>query len=439
MTFFEEVVRSSAFLGEFVNRGVWPIIKAWWWAVLPFVLFTPAKDMWLLWRQLKYFKEREFVLLEIKLPQEIIKPVSAMEDVFTSLYQVALEHGPGTARETWIQGQSKKYMSFSLEIVGEKGEMRFFVRIDDYLKDVVESIFYAQYPNLEIKEVEDYTKKVPPLIPNKEWDLEGMDWHLKNENYFPIKTYKEFESGHEAKEEKRVDPIARLAEAFTKLKKGEQVWMQFNLTDAGDDWIKKGKKKKDELAKRPEEKKVTYRPLVLEAIEALLFGLPEEKEEEEKMSAPLELLLTPGEREKIEALERKINKNGFKTSIRVLYLGKRENFYKPHMGLPFSFFTSLGIKGLNYLIPHMATRTKVKNVIRAFDDQLAFLKKRRMFRNYKWRVNPYFPKVDAVSVFNVEEMATIFHFPGSRMAPGKAIQRMPSKRGAPPSNLPVEE
>ena len=51
---------------------------------------------------------------------------------------------------------------------------------------------YAHYPDIEIHEVNDYTKLVPPTIPNEEWDMYGEDLITARDNAFPIKTYEKF-------------------------------------------------------------------------------------------------------------------------------------------------------------------------------------------------------------------------------------------------------
>lgn len=422
-----------------------PILSAWWWVPVPFFLMGWAWNQWLYWRRLDNFKNRNYILLELKLPEDIRKPVRAMEDVFTSMYGVALEHAPTYRREEWIEGEiSTLYPTFSLEIVGINGETRFFIWVEEHLRNTVEAIFHAQYPDLEIVRAEDYTKKVPQDIPNKEWDLELRDWVLNKNSVYPLRTYKDFETGAETKEEKRVDPVARLFEAFGHLKEGEQVWLQFTMTDAGKDWVKKGKQIRDELVKREPESGSgagpPSKPMIIEAIDLLFFGIQEESEKEEKRQMlPPEMMLTPGEREKVEAIENKMSKQGFKVGVRIIYLARREVMFKPHLGLPISFLTSLGT-GDQYLKPYKPTTSKVKSLIKVFnlDKRKAFLRKRRAFRNYQWRVNPDFPEDSGISVLTPDELATLFHFPGAVAAPGASVERMEHRRGAPPSSLPTE-
>jgi len=176
------------------------------------------------------------ILLEIRIPKEIVKPIRAMETVLMSIWQVFYQ--PPDWWEKWIDGQFQ--LSFALEIVSIDGDPHFYIRIPDRFRDPIETAIYAQYPEVEIVEAEDYAKKVPQDIPNKKWNMWGTDYKLIKEDAYPIKTYSEFETERETKEEKRIDPLAILLEAMAKIKKGEQLWVQIiakPVTDAEKPWV----------------------------------------------------------------------------------------------------------------------------------------------------------------------------------------------------------
>ena len=110
-----------------------------------------------------------------------------MENVYAALWQL---HDPPNAREKWIDGQYQRKPT--IEMVSKEGEVSFYLRIDRAARNLVESAIYAQYPEVELEEVEDFTKSIPPDIPNKEWDLWGTNYTLQKEDVYPIKTYKDF-------------------------------------------------------------------------------------------------------------------------------------------------------------------------------------------------------------------------------------------------------
>lgn len=421
------------------SEVVWPLLRTWWWVAIPLLTFEPAKDGWLLWRQTKEFREREYILLEFILPHDIIKPIKAMEDVFSSLYSITFQHAHTFPRERWIDGQTMDFSTFSLEIVGDSGKIRFFMRMEEVLKDQVSSIIHAQYPDLEIREVEDYTKQVPQDVPNEEWELECRNFKLAEGSSYPLKTYREFFEEHsEAKEEKRVDPLARLFESFSRLNEGEQIWIQFNLTNDGQEWKEEAKKLRDKLAKRTPKEDSKQHPMLQEITEFVLLGkLDEGAPEKERPGLGPDTTLTPGEKEIVADIDRKISKAAFKCSGRFIYLAKRENMYKPHMGFPFAFTSSLS-KGDQFIGVHSGTKVNSLIKIGKLDKQKAFLRKRVSLKNYQMRVNPTFPETDATFVLNAEELATMYHFPGQMAAPGPAVERSHYKKSGPPPGLPME-
>ena len=430
-------------LFSFLEEIAFPAFRAWWWTLPPLFLSPRLVSSWLWWRRVSRYKKRKYVLLEIKLPVEILKPIRAMEHVLDSLASPVLwDVAPGPWREKWIEGDSVLFPVLSLEIANFNKETHFYVRTDANYRDTVETAFYSQYPEIEISEVDDYVDTVPRDIPNKEWNIDCRELVLFKPDPYPIKTYRDFETESERKEEKIVDPMSRLLEALSALEKGEQVWIQILITvPFGDktDWVDQGKAIRNGLVKRPG-KPSSPRPLILDAIDFILRGASEEKEEPKKDMPYPEMMLTPGEKEIVKAIENKIAKNGFSTTIRVMYLAKREAWFKPHLGLPLSFLFSFGTGNLNRFGVFSKSTTKVKSPFFWFlDERRKFVKKRRAMENYKTRMQSMSsPNTEGTSVLSVEELATLFHFTGRTVAPAPFVPRLESRKGEAPSNLPTE-
>ena len=93
--------------------SLWEIIKVWWWLPLPFILWKPFSFLWLWWRTDKFLAGIDFVLLEIKIPKDVVKPIRAMEVVLDSLWQILYD--PPDWWEKWVEG--KVILSYSFEIV----------------------------------------------------------------------------------------------------------------------------------------------------------------------------------------------------------------------------------------------------------------------------------------------------------------------------------
>lgn len=428
----------------FVLQESWKIFGVWWWFLLPFFLFPFCRERYKYWIQERWDATVPKIVLEIKLPKEILKPIRAMEHVLAGFHAT---HDVLTKREEWIEGQFQ--LSFTLEIASLGGEVHFFIRCPKAWKGVIEANIYAQYPEVEISEVEDYTKNVPQDIPNKDWDVWGTEMIPVKEDWYPIKTYTKFEkeTALEATEEKRIDPLAQLLEGMATLKDGEQMWFQIRLQPVLSEkahvkWVQSALGARDKLAKRSEQKEVR-KPMVQEAIEIWLPGWSPEKPKKEAELLPPEMKLTPGEKEIVQAIEEKISKVGYRCCTRFLYLAPKEVFFKPRVQIPFAFFKAISAQNLNGLKPDKTKQTKVKSVPFWFlDEKMLYLRKRRIFRNYCKRWHPVFPRsprwLKDYYFLNTEELATMFHFPGRTVVPAPALPRIETKKGEAPPSLPVE-
>jgi len=410
------------------------IIRSWWWIIPPIILYKPLLYLWLYWRQNLWAEELDFILLEIKIPEEVKKPLKAMENVFAGLWPL---YDAPNWKEKWIKGEF--LLSLSFEVVSINGEPHFFIRTPDFYRNTVESSIYSQYPDAEIEEVPDYTEQVPDEIPNEEWDLWGTDYEMIKPDVYPIKTYADFfEERPDTKEEKRLDPLANLLEGLSRMKKGEQIWVQILATPVTNEtgWIEKGERIRDELVGRETEEPKKSKSILREVIELILKGPTEEEEEEESggFLSP-EMRLTSGEKQKVTGIENKISKYGYHCNIRFLYLAKRDVFFKPNVKLPLSFFTQFSTQNLNALKPWPKTITKVTYF---FPERRVHHRKRRIFRMYKHRLPPLYPKPGGRFMLNLEELATIYHFPGREVASAPFMKRTEIRKGEAPPELPTE-
>lgn len=424
------------------------IVANWWWFPLLFVVWKPFLFFYKWWRIDNFIAQQRNILLEVKLPRDITKPVRAMEQVMASMHG-AVYHPPDWWEE-WVDGQVQLTLYF--EIISVGGEQHFYVRTASSYREAVESSLYSQFPEAELVEVDDYVKYVPQNIPNKEWDLWGADYKMLKNDHFPIKTYLQFETEMEKEEEKRVDPVASLLEAMAKVKPGCQLWVQIaaepiavDPTTPFEKWLKEGERLRDKIARRPEEEGED-KSMIREGAEILITGkVPEEKKVEEKDILPPEMKLTPGEREQLSGIERKMSKPCFKTNIRFIWLGQRDVWFKPNFRFAFSYFNDYMTLNLNGVVPDGKTLTKIHKhwflPVNWIRPRRHYLRCRRLFRNYVRRFTPQYPRstTEGTFIMNIEELASLFHFPGKAAASSPGLARLESKKGGVPSGLPVEE
>lgn len=434
---------------------VWQIVKSWWWFFLPILLWFPAKTFYLWWiRWEVWYKKKKWVILEIKPPRENIKPFSAMENTFSMLWGIF--NAPNW-KERWCEGVLPLGggLWFSFEIVSIGGKIHFYLRVPESFKTTAVNILYSQYPNIEILETEDYTKNVPQDIPNEKWDLYAEDYSLLKEDHFPIKTYSAFfERETEEKrviEEKRLDPMDAFLEGLSTLKEGEQLWFQIVCNPILDDvfpWLAAAKAAANKIAKRPTPK--PPKPIFIEALEILIHGPSKKEEKKEELIAP-ELRLTPGEKELLAAIENKMKKNAFQCWLRGVHIFRKDLPYTPGaIGIIRTYLMNqFAAANSNTFVYWGPTRTKIHYFLKK---RRLYLRKRQRLRNYIERLPSLWPRtmrgepicpfghvqgrkpgIRGTIILNVEELATIFHFPVKIITP--AIEVVEAKKMGPPPSL----
>ena len=223
-----------------------------WWIILPLVLFFVFKDVWFFYIRTLFIRKIKWVILEIKVPRNILKTPKAMEQVFASLY-ASYSFGMSIWDRIW-DGKVEPYISF--ELVGNEKGIFFYVRIPDDKRNLVEAAIYSQFPDAEIEETEDYVETLPEVLPNKTYDIWGTDLIYVRDYLYPIKTYLKFE---EDIDERRIDPISSITEVMSKLKDGEHLWMQYLISPTGSpsgkEIVKEGKELVESLIKGKKPKK----------------------------------------------------------------------------------------------------------------------------------------------------------------------------------------
>jgi len=380
--------------------------------------------------QYKFIVSIQWILLEIKVPKNVMKTPKAMEQIF------AAAHAPYSYGlklfEIYWEGLVEYWISF--EIVGRAGESHFYLRLPKQFRNLMESAIYAQYPEAEITEAEDYVGQMPKVLPNKTFNVFGNEQGLRGPNCYPIRTYPMFE---EMVEERRVDPIAPLLEVMSKLKEDEQIWIQIMARPTGDDWKKEGEKIVAKLIGREESKEesgstlfgLTPNDIVRAPFE--LPKIPEIKKEKSQRFQFGAMILTPGEREVIEGIERKTAKLGFETSIRFLYIDKRDAFSRDNVAAVQGFFRQFNTQNLNLLRPDKKTMTAAVRGL--FKETRLNWRRRVLFERYRDLI--FGPKK---FILNIEELATLYHFPITEVSP-VYLEKVESRKRGPPPTVPLIE
>ncbi|MFA6524703.1 MAG: hypothetical protein WCT33_00355 [Patescibacteria group bacterium] len=426
---------------DFTSMGVQnPLAAAWWifvnggWIALVVLLIIGLYIARLERARQRYRDAQEPVLLALDIPRENEQSLVAVEQIFAHLY--AIEAKGNKYERYWLGKVQGRY---SLELVSIDGYIQYLIRSDKSNRDLIESAIYAQYPDAEITEVGDYTDSVENKFPNDEYDLWGTEFTLAKKEAYPIRTYKNFEH---TLSQTFADPMASILEALSRLQPGEQTWLQIVITPANSSWTENASQLVKKLAgEKSAQKKGVFSPLTStlkgfgdEAVNQVLGGASSTDTSKADTKAKSEMqFLTPGARSVIEAIQEKMTKIAFRTKIRLVYVGKKEIFDKnrgisPVLGALFQYNTL----NLNAFKPHKRTKTKA-DYWRV--EKRVALKKKKILRAYKKRANHL--GMGTGFILNIEELASIYHFPIATITV-PPVQRTEVRKGGAPATLPRE-
>ncbi len=418
-----------------VFQSIWQVWSATWWIVLPLVTGMIAWEAWKLYLHVRFIHMMDFQLLEIKIPKNVMKTPKAMEQIF------AAAHAPYSYGYRWTdkywKGLEEFWMSF--ELIGRAGESHFYLRVPRAFRNMMESAIYSQYPEAEITEADDYLEHMPEILPNKDFDVSGFEEVLRRENYRPIRTYLMFE---DPVEERRVDTMGTLLEAMSKLRDDEQLWMQVIVKPTGEQFKDEGEEAIAKLLgieEKKEKKAGLFPKLDLgisfeEAVRAPFEHPGEAKSKKEKEERFPRFITPPHKKELADAIARKITKLAFEATIRFLYIERRGSPVKPeHMNSIHGFIRQFNTNDINQLKPDKATTTAGYAVRGLFKKKRLHWRKRLIYEHY-YHIVPAHHE----SILNIEELASVFHFPIGTVSTTE-LEKVESRKGTPPATLPIVE
>lgn len=396
--------------------------------ILPFALGGVCWDVFVNYKKKAFFAKQKYVLIEIRVPKDVTKTPVAMELFLNTVWQTA---GETTWYDRNFLGKTRPW--FSLEIVSIDGFLHFYIWSRESFSRHIQAQIYAQFPGAEVFEVPDYARGVE-FNPN-EVAFFGLEYALKKPDPYPIKTYVDYGLDQTmTKEEMKVDPLSQVLEFFGQIKKGEQMWLQI---------ICRAHKKEDPDSSS----RIWWKPQTWNATkdnwadEATKIIKKIKSDNTPKFKDPVSGKeqdgfpnLTKGQMEVISAVERSVSKPGFDVGIRSIYMGDVDVFHGPSIPLLVSLLKPFNSGNLNAFIPKNTTSFDYpwqdwKNI-------RANKLKRELLFAFKKRSYFYPPAKEKHMVLNSEELASIFHFPGTVVGT-PTLQRLMSKKAEPPSNLPV--
>lgn len=429
-----DIVINTARLDQFFNAApadmLWQFFVNFGWMYLAVIFLIGVREVYLMYMNEKFGATLKNIILAIDIPRGNEQSPKAVENLFTYLGGA---HGSISFWEKWFEGKFQQ--SFSFEIVSIEGYTQFLIRTPAESRNLVESAIYSQYPDAEISEIDDYTASMPTKFPDEEWDMWGAEFIQGAPEAYPIRLYEEFEHKFGESETQFKDPMASLMDLCSTIRQGEQLWIQFIVIPTGFDWVKKSDKEVDKILGKEAKaeglavKFVTWLGDLSESIFAI-WGDIEVKEK--KALSMMEL--TPKKKKQIEAIQMKAAKVGFGFKMRVVYMAPKEllNRAKVVSGLV-GWVKQFAVLDLNNLKPDMSL-TATKTAYFGKDSRL-ITKKNIMIQNYINRSG----SGRTPGILNIEELATLWHFPVEANVKAPFIQKAPGRKSDAPSTLPIFE
>jgi len=324
------------------------------------------------------YRKREGTVLAIEVPKENEKTPLAAELLFASLHGIYED-------EKKKKRLSQEHLSFEIE--ARTKSIRFYVWTPRHLRKYVEGHIYAQYPEVNIYEVRDYTFALP-----KNARVAMGELRLRKADFYPIKTFADFD----------VDPLAGLTAPLAKLAAGEKTWIQFLVVPQDDSWRRK--------AIRYIENVRAGKMSGFLGLAQGIMGKVSSTPGEEKKS----VVLPPGTEETLKAIEEKSTKLGFKTTIRVLAAASDEESARRQLQLTLGAFKQFNTNNLNSFTVGPIETDKNK-ALQIFADR---------------------QPTKTAPILSVTELASLYHLPNKSVVT-PSIVWAGAKKGEPPANLPI--
>ena len=347
------------------------------------------------------------VVLEIKVPKE-----SSMRETQTA--PLAAEH-MFAALHGLLQEDYASQEHFTFEIVSTLKGIKFYAVVPPEIQHFIESQLYAQYPMAQVRVVEDYTHEI---VASGDYGLANVA--LLKSQIFPIKTYRDFE----------IDPLSAITSVLSQVGLREQIGVQVVVRPVPDIWQAEGY----EYVKSVTTGTAANAPainigevlstIVKEIMNAFLnvipsmFGMlpPPEDRVKPVGGGSSNPNLTSGQELELKSIESKLSKMGFEVNMRFIAHAEQSSRVIAHLralGASMSQFSTAHLNGFS---------TSIES------------NKKEAFADFKTRT---FRAEDAF-VLNIEELASIYHLPSSKVETPN-IEWVLSKKAEPPQNLPTSD
>ncbi|MFA6587556.1 MAG: type IV secretory system conjugative DNA transfer family protein [Patescibacteria group bacterium] len=287
---------------------------------------------------------------------------------------------------------------FSLEIVADRGDIRFYAVIPQMMQEFMEQQIHAQYPSAEVVVQPEYNPFRPKSF------IVGAMLAQKKNKVLPMLTFRRMD----------VDPLSGLTNALSKLEKDESAVIQFVCRSSHPRWHIRANLVIRQL--RDGKRSVLYNRYWVFMAKSIISGIFStffsKKSKQDELS--LQKQLTPGDEEILQKVQEKNAKAGLDVNIRVI----------------------VSCPNLS------AADLRLKNILDSFGQYNAFNTGNTLIRRNPWKKDELihdfiYRSFDRwrFSILNVEELASMWHLPiPSTETPN--IRWILYRTAPPPINIP---
>ncbi|MFZ3031441.1 MAG: DUF87 domain-containing protein [Candidatus Moraniibacteriota bacterium] len=326
--------------------------------------------------------------------------IHAMEQLLSSLS--TLKPGGGFFKKLFFEAPN---IVFEIANPSSSEEIFFYISIPKRYRESAEKQIHSFFPHAVVEKVSDYTIFSPGSF------TAVALLELKESHALPLRTYRNLD----------VDPLNEISNSLSKLAtEAEGAAIQVLLSPSGGTWRSEGRKIAQQMQEGKRLKDARSQSFTKDmgkhlgqGVAAMIPGTNTKKlpgAEEKKTVA-----LTPEEQELVKSIDGKASKGAFRVNIRLLASAatqERAEEILAHLENAFGQFENPEVNSFR-----IKKRVKGKNAVYDY-----------IFRN-----------VDDESsmILNVEELASIFHFPISTTETPK-IKWLKAGAAPPPVNIPTE-
>ncbi|MEK7068138.1 MAG: hypothetical protein AAB956_04025, partial [Patescibacteria group bacterium] len=298
----------------------------------------------------------------------------------------------------WLGGRTDH---MALEIIAQDGLIAFYLAVPKMLKEFMEQQVHAQYPHASLEEVVDYNIFSPRGVTLGANLFCGRSWG------FPLKTYKQFEA----------DPLNSITNAMSKIVSGDGAAVQFIVRSAPKSWRQAGVKLASAMQQGKSLHEASGVGAVLKSLHIINSLVPSSSSKKSSSSASKESYkLSPLEEEMVKGIEQKASKAGLEVNIRLVassHTRETADLYLNNLINAFGQFN-----------------------VYQYGNQFKF-KRPRSLDHFLYNFVHRVPVERKRMIMNVEELASLYHFPlPSTETPN--IRWMTARRAAAPVNMPTE-